>query len=80
MPARYLCILAAGDPRFQLSEAALQGLAPAKFAATGANGGKQAEPSYPPFEEVLAYLQAQLPSLGRRPAEGAGLALPPKVR
>ena len=33
VPARLLCILGAGDPRFQISEAALEGLHPIKFAS-----------------------------------------------
>ncbi|PRW21127.1 proteasome-associated ECM29-like protein isoform X1 [Chlorella sorokiniana] len=101
IPARYLCMLAAADPRFQISEAALEGLNPGKFAAApgsggsgsatgaggsasggrgaGGKGGSAALPAYPPFEAVLAYLQKAVPQLGRRPAEGGELPLPPKA-
>ncbi|PSC71704.1 proteasome-associated ECM29-like protein [Micractinium conductrix] len=33
IPARHLCILASADPRFQLAEAAAEGLQPGKFAS-----------------------------------------------
>lgn len=98
IPARYLCILAAADPRFQISEAALEGLQPGKFTAApgsfgsgsagasasgsrggGGKGGAAALPAYPRFEAVLRYLQLAKPQLGRRPAEGGELPLPPKA-
>lgn len=90
IPARHLCILAAADPRFQISEAALEGLQPGKFATAsssaggGAGGGKSGGsggggPAHPPFEAVLEYLPGQVPQLGRRPPEGGTLALPAKV-
>jgi len=82
IPARHLCMLAAADPRFQIAEAAIEGLQPGKF-ATGSGGGKSstaaALPAYPPFEAVLRYLQQAVPQLGRRPAEGGELPLPPKA-
>lgn len=84
IPARHLCILAAGDPRFQIAEGAAEGLQPSKFASGtgGATGSakRAGSPDYPPFGSVLEYLQQQAPALGRRPAEGAALALPAKVR
>jgi hypothetical protein len=76
IPARYLCILSAADPRFQIAEAAAEGLQPGKFAAGGGSGDA---PGHPPFAAVLQFVQQQLPQLGRRPAEGASLALPAKV-
>jgi proteasome component ECM29 len=87
VPARYLCMLAAADGRFQVAEAALEGLQPGKFAGGGAggasgsgNGPKDALPQHPAFEEVLQFLLGQVPQLGRRPADGAALPLQPKVR
>ncbi|EFN52702.1 hypothetical protein CHLNCDRAFT_138705 [Chlorella variabilis] len=68
IPARYLCILAAADPRFQIAEAAAEGLHPLKFASGGASGGSTASsrsgggaslPAYPDFAGVLQYLQQQ---------------------
>lgn len=81
VPARYLCMLAAADSRFQVAEAALEGLQPGKFAGGGmsTNGGKDAAPQFPVFGDVLQFLLAQAPQLRRRPADGAGLPLPPKV-
>lgn len=84
IPARYLCILAAGDPRFQIAEAATEGLQPSKFAsgagAAPASARRAGGPEFPAFAAVLEYLQQQAPALGRRPAEGVALALPAKVR
>ena len=100
IPARYLCMLAAADPRFQIAEAALEGLQPGKFAAAPGSGGGSASgastsagsgrgasgkggsatlPAYPPFSGVLHYLQQAVPQLGRRPADGGELPLPPKA-
>jgi proteasome component ECM29 len=76
IPARYLCILSAADPRFQIAEAAAEGLQPGKFAAGDGSGDA---PKHPPFAAVLQFVQQRLPQLGRRPAEGASLALPAKV-
>lgn len=95
-------MLAAADPRFQIAEAALEGLQPGKFAAApgsgdgsasgastsaSASGGRGASgkggsallPAYPPFSGVLHYLQQAVPQLGRRPADGGELPLPPKA-
>lgn len=90
IPARYLCILAAADPRFQIAEAAVEALQPGKFASgaqraagPGKSGGDTAGggggPAYPAFAEVLQYLRDRVPQLGRRPADGGAPALHPKV-
>ena len=42
-------------------------------------GGSALLPAYPPFSGVLHYLQQAVPQLGRRPADGGELPLPPKA-
>ena len=39
IPARYICILASADPRFQIAEAATEGLQPGKFATGSGRAG-----------------------------------------
>ena len=81
VPARYLCVLGAADPRFQIAESALEGLQPSKFAAGAGSAAAGSLPAYPAFGAVLEYLQQQVPELKRQPPEGAlAPALPPKVR
>ena len=87
VPARYIALLAAGDARFQLCEAGLEGLSPDKYAPRGGGGGAtggatggKGAPRYPPLAETLAFLLARHPRLGRGVEELRELPLPAKVR
>lgn len=92
-PARYICILAAGDVRYSIAEAGLAGLQPP--APRGGGGGTAPSPSsaaagaeaacargaenHPSLGTMLRYLCARHPALAVLVEEGGALALPPRA-
>ncbi len=78
VPARYICVLGAGDVKVPIREEAHKGLAPPQPGADGGATAAAAGPSatYPAAVTVLAYLRAKIPKLRGAPDLGRPLLLP----
>ncbi|KAG2487332.1 hypothetical protein HYH03_014048 [Edaphochlamys debaryana] len=93
VPARWVCVLAAGDNKHEIREAALRGLSPpgapasAAAATTGATGTPAAAApkasgagagALPSLPTLLRYVRARLPRLRSAADPLAALPLPPR--
>ncbi|KAK9810293.1 hypothetical protein WJX72_008148 [[Myrmecia] bisecta] len=75
LPARYICILGAGDHKLEIREGALKGLKPPK----DPKGKAPQKVSYPAPGAAVAYFTARHPRLGQPTDMGKPLLLQPKA-
>ncbi|KAK9834910.1 hypothetical protein WJX81_007994 [Elliptochloris bilobata] len=76
VPARYVCVLAAGDDKLGVREAGAAGLLPLK---PGDKPNAVQSSAYPAAEDMVAFLRTRLPRLASPADPAKPLALPPRA-